>query len=155
MNRVPLFCAFALVTAAFTATAKAADDHYFTIVSVDTTSAFFADDNARRDRDGTVHLSIVRVPESGAISYATDNITLNCATQKSQVISGVNYHRDGGQSPIEGEAAAGPIKAGTLGNVLKQYICDGVDPYPRSKTIEGIKDVLSRAGDLIAAEKNR
>ena len=155
MNRVRLFCAFALVTAAFTAAAKAADDHYFTIVSVDTSSAIFADDNARRDRDGTVHLTIVRVPDSGAISYAINNITLNCASQKSQMVSGVNYHRDGGQSPIEGEAAAGPIKPGTLGDALKRYICDGVDPYPRSKTIEGIKEVISRAGDLIAAEKNR
>jgi hypothetical protein len=82
-------------------------------------------------------------------------MTLNCGTQKVQTLAGVSYHRDGAKSPIEGEAAATTIKPGTLGNVLKQYICDGVDPYPRSKTINGIKDVISRASDLIAAEKNR
>jgi hypothetical protein len=155
MRRVPFFCVFILGATALTATAKAAEDHYFTMISVDATTAVFADDNARRDRDGTVHLSIVRVPESGAISYATNNITLNCATQMSQMVSGGNYHRDGGKSPIEGDAAAAPIKPGTLGDVLKRYICDGVDPYPRSKTIEGLKEVISRAGDLIEAEKNR
>jgi hypothetical protein len=163
MHRAPLFCAFGLVSAlgvtaalaVLAIPARAAEERYYTLINVDSTKAEFADDNAQRDRDGSIRLTVLSVPDAGAIAYSTRQVMLNCASQKTQMLAGVNFSRDGARSPIEGEAAAGPIKPGTLGAVLKRYICDGVDPYPRSKTIKGLDDALSRARDLIAVEKNK
>jgi len=153
MHRVPLFCAFGLILAV--ASARAAEDHYYTLIAVDTASATFADDNAQRDRDGSIRLTLLQVPQAGAIAYSTHQVMINCASKQTQVLEGVNFSRSGTQSPIEGEAAPGPIKPNTIGSVLQHYICDGIDPFPRSKTIKSLDDALSRAGDLIAAEKNK
>lgn len=153
MYRVPLFCAFGLVLAAIGA--QAAEDRYYTLIAVDTASATFADDNAQRGRDGSIRITLLQVPETGAIAYSTHQVMINCGTKQTQVLEGVNYSRSGGTSPIEGEAAPGPIKPNTIGSVLQHYICDGVDPYPRSKTIKSLDDARSRARDLIAAEKNK
>jgi hypothetical protein len=155
MHRVPLFCAFALSLAAFCAPARAAEDHYYTLIAVDNANATFADDNAQRGRDGTIRLTLLQVPETGAIAYSTHQVMINCASKQNQMLEGVNFSRTGAQSPIEGDAAPAPIKPGTLGQVLQRYICDGLDPYPRSKTIKSLDDALSRARDLIAAEKNK
>ena len=85
-----------------------------------------------------IRLSILRVPDSGPTAYAISQVTLNCASLKNQTVSGTNYSSDGKASPFEGEAESAPIKPGTLGDVLKRYICDGVDPYPRSKSIKAL-----------------
>jgi hypothetical protein len=82
-------------------------------------------------------------------------VTLNCASLKNQLVTEINYSSDGKQTVLPGEAEATAIKPGTLGDVLKHYICDGLDPYPRSKSIKGLDAALSKAQDLIAVEKNK
>jgi len=155
MNRALFFCAACVTVLASTPPGRAQEDHYYSLISVDTNNAEFADDNALRDHDGTIRLSILRVPASGPIAYALSDVTLNCASLKNQLISEVNYGSDGKQTVLPGEADATAIKPGTIGDVLKRYICDGLDPYPRSKSIKGLKAVFSKAQDLIAAEKNK
>lgn len=157
MNRALFFCAFCAAALAWTSPGRAQEDHYYSMISVDTTNAEFADDNAQRDHDGTIHLSILRVPASGSspIAYSISQVTLNCASLKNQLISEVNYAGDGKQTILPGEAEATPIKPGTLGDVLKRYICDGIDPYPRSKSIKGLAAARAKAQDLITAEKNK
>ncbi len=95
MNRAPLFCAACLGFLASLSPGKAQEDHYYSMVSVDATQAEFADDNAQRAVDGSIRLSILRVPESGPITYAVIPVTLNCASLKSQMLSGINYSSDG------------------------------------------------------------
>ena len=99
--------------------------------------------------------TIRKVPEAGATAYSTHQVMINCGTKQSQMLEGVSFSRTGAQSPIEGEAAPAAIRPNTIGSVLQHYICDGADPYPRSKTIKSLDDALSRARDLIAAEKNK
>ena len=155
MNRPLFFCAFCLAATALTSRGQAQEDHYYSLVSVDTTNAAFADDNAKRAADGSIRLSILKVPDSGPIAYAISQVTLNCASLKNQVVSAVNYASDGTQTALPGEGDATPIKPGTLGEVLKRYICDGVDPYPRSKSIKGLQAAISKTHDLVAVEKNK
>jgi len=158
MNRAPFFRAFCLIPSAvlaLTAPGRAQEDHYYSLVSVDTTNAEFADDNARRAADGSIHLSILKVPQSGPIAYTITEVTLNCASLKNQIMSAMDYSSDGKLTPQPGETEATAIKPGTLGDVLKRYICDGVDPYPRSKSIKGLDAALSKTQDLIAVEKNK
>jgi len=155
MTRALFFCAFCLAVPALTAPGRAQEDHYYSLISVDTTNAEFADDNAKRAADGSIRLSILRVPQSGPIAYTITQVTLNCASLKNQIISAADYSSDGKQTPQPGEGEATAIKPGTLGDVLKHYICDGLDPYPRSKSIKGLQAALSKTQDLIAAEKNK
>jgi len=160
MNRALFFRAFRLAPAvlavlALTAPGRAQEDHYYSLISVDTNSAEFADDNAQRATDGSIRLSILRVPQSGPIAYAVSEVTLNCASLKYQLVSAMNYTSDGKQMDLPGETDATPIKPGTVGDVLKRYICDGLDPYPRSKSIKGLDAALSKAQDLIAVERNK
>jgi len=160
MNRALFFRAFCLTPVllavlALTAPGRAQEDHYYSLVSVDTTNAEFADDNARRAADGSIHLSILKVPQSGPIAYTITEVTLNCASLKNQIMSAMDYSSDGKLTPQPGETEATAIKPGTLGDVLKRYICDGVDPYPRSKSIKGLDAALSKTQDLIAVEKNK
>ena len=104
-----------------------------------------------------IHLAILRVPASGsgAIAYSISQVTLNCASLKNQLVSEINYASDGKETALPGETEAIAIKPGTLGDVLKRYICDGLDPYPRSKSIKGLSATRSKAQDLITAEKNK
>jgi hypothetical protein len=155
MYRALFFCAACVTALAWASPGGAQEDHYYSLVSVDVTNAEFADDNALRDHDGTIRLSILRVPVSGPIAYAVSQVTLNCASLKNQLISEISYTSDGKQTVLPGEAEATAIKPGTLGDVLKRYICDGLDPYPRSKSIKGLQAAISKTQDLIAAEKNK
>jgi hypothetical protein len=157
MNRALFFCAVSVTALAWASPGRAQEDHYYSMISVDTTNAEFADDNAQRDHDGTIHLAILRVPASGsgAIAYSISQVTLNCASLKNQLVSEINYANDGKQTALPGETEATAIKPGTLGDVLKRYICDGLDPYPRSKSIKGLAATRSKAQDLITAEKNK
>jgi hypothetical protein len=155
MNRALFLCAFPAAMLGLTAPGRAQEDHYYSMISVDAANAQFADDNAQRGADGSIRFSIVRVPDSGPIAYSISQVTINCASLKNQTLSGINYARDGTPSPFAGEAEATAIKPGTLGDVLKRYICDGLDPYPRSKSIKGLQAAISRAHDLIAVEKNK
>jgi hypothetical protein len=158
MNRALFFCVFGLTPAiltAFTAPVRAQEDHFYSLISVDTTNAEFADDNAQRAADGSIRLAILRVPASGPVAYTITQVTLNCASLKNQLVSAVDYSSDGKQTVLPGETEATPIKPGTLGEVLKHYICDGLDPYPRSKSIKGLKAAISKTHDLIEVEKNK
>jgi len=155
MKRAIFLCAFCVAALALTPQGRAQEDHYYSMVSVDATHAEFADDNAQRAADGSIRLSILRVPDSGPVTYAISQVTLNCASLKNQLVSEVDYAADGKQITMPGEVDSTPIKPGTLGDVLKQYICDGLDPYPRSKSIKGLQAALSKAHDLIAVEKSK
>src|ERR1700735_859345 len=99
MNRAPLLCAFCLIPGvlALTTPVRAQADHYYSLISVDTTNAEFADDNAQRSADGSIRLSILRVPQSGPIAYTISQVTLNCASLKNQIISAMDYTSDGKQ----------------------------------------------------------
>jgi hypothetical protein len=155
MNRAPFFCVACMFALSWTSPGRAQEDHYYSLVSVDSSNAEFADDNAMRNQDGSIRLSILRVPVSGPIAYAISNVTVNCASLKEQLLSEINYTSDGKQTVLQGEAEPTAVKPGTLGDVLKRYICDGLDPYPRSKSIKGLKALISKAQDLMAAEKNK
>src|ERR1700722_15252829 len=143
MKRIVFLCV--CCAAALASAARAQEDHYYTLISVDTSNAEFADDNAQRGADGSIRLSILRVPETGAVAYIVTQVTLNCASLKAQQVSAIAYASDGKQTVLPGEAEATPIKPGTLGDVLKRYICDGLDPYPRSKSIKGLQAALSKS----------
>lgn len=163
MHRRPLFSPFgltitlaALALAGFSVSVQAADDHTYTLVAADKASATFADDTAKRSRDGWIRLSILRVFDTGAIAYTNTQMMLHCGTQKAQTLDGVTYSRDGHRPTVTAaEAEATTIKPGTLGMVIKGYICDGADPYPRSKTLKSLDDALERAAELIEVEKAR
>ncbi len=159
MHRLPLFLSLGLMAtcaiAGSSLPVRAAEEHFYTLINVDKTSAAFAEDSAKRGRDGSIRMTVLRVYEGGPIAYATYQMMLNCAAKKAQTLEGMNYSRDGRPSVIEGEAEATVIKTGTLGAVLRGYICDGVDPYPRSKTIKSLADARERAVELIAVEKTR
>ncbi len=127
----------------------------YTLINVDKNAAQFADDNGKRGRDGSIRMSVLQVPDSGPISYSVHQMMINCATLKVQTLEGVNYSRGKRPSPVPGEAEPTIIQTGTLGMVLKHYICEGIDPYPRSKTFKTLDDAVERAHELIAIEKTK
>ena len=157
MKRTAFYPLFGLAALALATPGRAATDRYYTLINADATHAQFADDNAKRSADGTVRLSLLTVPSASAIAYSISEVTINCASLKSRTLSTTSYTADGRASlPAPGEPEAIAIQPGTLGMVLKNYICDGIDPYPRSKTFKSLQDALDRGHDLIttaAAEK--
>jgi hypothetical protein len=157
MHRLPLFCAAAMACLLGGATlcvpVQAAEEHFYTLIAADKTSATFAEDSARRFRDGTIRLNVLRVFDGGAIAYSNTQMMLTCATSKAQTLEGMTYSRDGKKIATPAEAEATAIKPETLGMVLKRYICEGIDPYPRSKTLKSLDDALERGPELIAVEK--
>ena len=110
MHRLPLFCAAAMACLLGGATlcvpVQAAEEHYYTLIAADKTSATFAEDSARRFRDGTIRLSVLRVFDGGAIAYSNTQMMLTCATSKAQTLEGMTYSRDGKKIPTAAEAEA-------------------------------------------------
>jgi hypothetical protein len=134
------------------ACAVAADKPTYILINAGAGRVDFAEQNAQHQRDGSVTLSILTVLASGKVAYAMSDISLNCAASTFAALGNVNYDAHGQVLPSD-PTDASPIKiqAGTVGQSLKLFICDGADPYPRAKMLDGVPAAISKAHDLIDA----
>jgi hypothetical protein len=132
--------------------ALAADEPTYTLINAGSGRVDFAQQNARHQRDGSVTLSILTVLASGPVAYAMSDISLNCAGSTFASLSNVNYDSHGQSLPSDPvDSAPRKIQDGTVGHSLKLFICEGADPYPRAKMLNGVRAALSKAHDLIDA----
>jgi len=132
--------------------AQAADLPTYQLINAGSGRVDFAQQNARHQRDGSVSLSILTVLASGKVAYSMSDVSLNCAASTFAALGTLNYDSHG--QPLQADpvdATPRKIQDGTVGQSLKLFICDGADPYPRAKMINGVPAALSKAHDLIGA----
>jgi hypothetical protein len=140
---IPLFLA---------AGARAADSPTYILINAGSGRVDFAEQNAHHQRDGSVTLTILSVLASGKVAYAMSDISINCAATTSATLNTLNYDSHGQVLPSEAaDPTPAKIQDGTVGHALKVFICDGADPYPRAKMIDGVSAALSKAHELITA----
>jgi hypothetical protein len=146
-----LLLAAGLLTAGITG-ASAANEPTYILINAGSGRVDFAEQNAHHQRDGSVTLSILTVLSNGKVAYAISNVSVNCATSTFASLDNINYDGHGQVLPSDAmDSAPQKIQAGTVGYSLKLFICDGVDPYPRAKMLNGVPAALSKAHDLIDA----
>ena len=151
------FAAAFLALMAGSLPAQADDDRYYNLINASTTRVDFGDQNAKRRPDGAMVFSILTVFASGPVAYAFSQVSLNCASQQIATLANETHAEGGAIIPHDAvDTTPQAIATGTLGQSLKVVVCDGADPYPRSKLIKGTQNAISKAHDLIAtSQKNQ
>ncbi len=135
--------------------ARAANSPTYILINAGSGRVDFAEQNAHHQRDGSVTLTILSVLASGKVAYAMSDVSINCAASTYASLNTVNYDNHGQVLASEAvDPTPAKIQPGTVGQSLKLFICDGADPYPRAKMIDGVSAALSKAHDLIAAMQN-
>ena len=141
---------------ALSAGARAADEPTYILVNAGAGRVDFAQQNARHQRDGSVTLSILTVLADNKVAYAMSDVSLNCGASTFAALGNVNYDSHGQQMAADPvDSTPQKIQEGTVGQSLKLFICEGVDPYPRAKMLNGVSAALSKARDLIGAMQKR
>jgi hypothetical protein len=142
----------ALALAALCAPVLAADsDHSYTILTVSKDHAIFADEAAHMVPHGYVKLTLLTVPGLEKAAYQISQVEISCSASLLIDISAVPYRADGtAMAGTPQDPTPKPIVAGTVGEAIQKYTCEGADPYPRSKALTGIPAAMDKAKDLIA-----
>ena len=132
---------------------RAVDDrHSYSLINAGGGRVDFADQAARMGQNGFVNFSILTVLATGNVAYSLRDVSLNCAKAEIATLTNTNYAANGAPLPSEPvDSTIQPITTGTLGQALQAVVCNGVDPFPRSKAILGITAAVAKAHDLIAA----
>jgi hypothetical protein len=126
-------------------------DHTYALLTVNTQHAIFTDENARTAPGGYVRLTLLTVPGLGTAAYQLSTVEISCGASMLIDVNAIPYKADGTAMPATvSDPTPKPIVAGTVGEAIQKYTCQGADPYPRSKRLTGIPDAISKARDLIA-----
>jgi hypothetical protein len=131
----------------------AADEvHSYSLINASASRIDFADQNAHMSPNGFMTFSILTVLPTGKVAYSLAQVSINCNLSRIATAENQNYAADGVALPSEAvDPAPQPIVEGTLGQALQIVACTGVDPYPRSKVINGIAGAVAKAHELLAA----
>lgn len=145
--------AVGLMLLAATPLRAADDDHSYSLINASAGRIDFADQNARMGQNGFVNFTILTVLPTGSVAYSLSQVSINCAKAQIATVTNTNYATNGAQLPSEPfDASVQPINVGTLGQAMQVVVCNGVDPYPRSKAIKGLSAAVAKAHELIAAQ---
>jgi hypothetical protein len=149
------FAAFLSALAVFGVGPSRADDaHSYNLVNASASRVDFADQKAQRRSDGSIIFSILTVFAAGPVSWSLSQVSLNCASQQIATLANETHGADGAITPHEAlDTAAQPIAPATLGRALKVIVCDGADPYPRSKLINGTATAIALGHQMIGTLK--
>jgi hypothetical protein len=129
------------------------DEHSYSLINASTGRVDFADQNARMGQNGFVNFTILTVLATGSVAYSLSQVSINCAKAQLATVTNSNYAANGAQLPADTvDSTVQPISTGTLGQSLQVVVCNGVDPYPRSKAIKGLSAAVAKARELIAAQ---
>jgi hypothetical protein len=143
--------AFGVVALGILPVLAADTDHTYTLLTVSKEHAIFADENARTAPGGYVKLTLLTVPGLGTAAYQLSTVEISCGASMLIDVSATPYKADGtAMPPTVPDPTPKAIVAGTVGEAIQKYTCEGADPYPRSKRLTGIPDAISKARDLIA-----
>jgi hypothetical protein len=131
----------------------AADDvHSYSLINASASRVDFADEHAQLAKNGFVTFSILTVFPSGKVAYSLAQVSINCNLSQIATLANENHAANGAALPSEAvDSTAQPISTGTLGQALHIVVCTGVDPYPRSKVVNGVAAAVAKAHDLFAA----
>jgi hypothetical protein len=143
--------AFVLAALAPLPVLAADSDHSYTLLTVNTQHAIFADEGAHMVPGGYIKLTLLTVPGLETAAYQLSQVEISCGASMLIDINAIPYKADGTPLPATpADSTPKPIVAGTVGEAIQKYTCEGADPYPRSKAIAGIPDAISKARGLIA-----
>lgn len=128
--------------------------HYYSLINASAARVDFADEKGQMGKAGFVSFSILTVLPAGPVAYSMSRVSLSCAGAQIATLENANYAANGAPLPSDTvDPAPQPITKGTLGQSLRDVVCNGLDPYPRSKAIKGVADTVTRAHELMAALK--
>jgi hypothetical protein len=129
---------------------RADDTHSYNLINASASRVDFADQKAQRRSDGSIIFSILTVFPAGPVSWSLSQVSLNCASQQIATLASETHAADGAIVPHDAlDTAAQPIAPATLGQALKVIVCDGADPYPRSKLINGTDSAIALGRKMI------
>jgi hypothetical protein len=142
------------LAAAGTGASRADDTHAYNLINASVSRVDFADQKAQRRPDGSIIFSILTVFASGPVSWSLSQVSLNCASSQIATLANETHAESGAITPHDAlDAAPQPIAPGTLGQALKVVVCDGADPYPRSKLVNGTDSAIALGRKMIATMK--
>jgi hypothetical protein len=131
----------------------AAELHSYSLINASASRIDFADQNAQLGKDGFVSFSILTVLAAGKVAYSISEVSINCSSSQIATVSNTNYAANGTELPADAvDTTTQPIKPETLGQSLQIVVCTGVDPYPRSKAVNGAAAAIAKAHELLAAQ---
>jgi hypothetical protein len=131
---------------------RAANAPTYILINAGSGRVDFAEQNAHHQRDGSVTLTILSVLASGKVAYAMSDVSINCGASTYASLTILNYDNHGQVLPSEAtDPTPVKIQPGTVGQSLRLFICEGADPYPRAKMLDGVPAALSKAHELIQA----
>lgn len=134
------------------APAMAAEENIYTLINASATRVDYAQQGAHMLKGGFVSFTVLTVLPAGPVAWSLSNISINCGKAQIATLSNANYAANGAPLAVDAvDSAVQPITPGTLGQFMQVAVCNGVDPYPRSKPMTGLKAAVAKARDLFAA----
>jgi hypothetical protein len=131
----------------------AAELHSYSLINASASRIDFADQKAQLGKNGFVNFSILTVLATGKVAYSISEVSMNCSSSQISTVSNTNYAANGTLLPADAvDTSVQLIKQGTLGQSLQLVVCVGVDPYPRSKAVNGVAAAVAKAHELLAAQ---
>ena len=119
--------AFVLVALTALPVLAADGDHSYTLLTVSTQHAIFADEGAHMVPGGYIKLTLLTVPGLETAAYQLSQVEISCGASMLIDVNAIPYKADGTPLPAtRADSTPKPIVAGTVGESIQKYTCEGL-----------------------------
>jgi hypothetical protein len=132
------------------------DVHAYALITTGVKETWFLDlkSVAKADPSTAFWALDVEDPSAGKTSYAALQYSIDCLNQRMTTLYVAAYAVDGSllTSGTPGDTGS-PIIPGSIGEAFGNYICKGIDPFPKTGTLDDTNKAVAAGHELIEAAK--